>query len=280
MTAHRDTIRVRQYGDKGAFVIVLHGGPAAPGYMKPVARELAKHFRVLEPFQRESGDIPLTVAQHVRDLQEVIAHYCPDEKPLLVGHSWGAMLALKFAAEHPDTPKAIVIVDSGTFDAASRRRMEKIREQRMDEAFRRRLEQLDEKYANPNTRMAVFGSMYQQLDSVDLIKFKPELHKCDAEAHRQTWADVMRLQNEGVYPQAFSAIHCPVLMLHGDDDPHPGEMIRDSLTPYLPQLEYISWPNCGHYPWLEKAAHDDFYRTLTGWLKTQSDTGETQCPKQ
>ena len=79
MTHGQKIIKVRKYGNSGAFVIVLHGGPAAPGYMKPVAKKLAKHFRVLEPFQRDSSDKPLTVAQHVQDLQDVIIQYCPDE---------------------------------------------------------------------------------------------------------------------------------------------------------------------------------------------------------
>jgi pimeloyl-ACP methyl ester carboxylesterase len=261
-------IKVRHYGDSGPFVIVLHGGPGAPGYMKPVAMELAGQFRVLEPFQRGSSADPLTVARHVQDLQDVIETYCGNEKLLLLGHSWGAMLALAWAAEHPQAPKAIVLVGCGTFDAASREQMESIRQRRMNEPFRKRLEQLPRKYPNPNTRLAVLGGLYQQLDSVDLIEVKNHLHGCDARAHEQTWADIVRLQSEGVYPAALAAIRCPVLMLHGDDDPHPGPMIRESLTPFLPQLEYVSWAKCGHYPWLEKAARTTFYNTLTNWLET------------
>jgi pimeloyl-ACP methyl ester carboxylesterase len=203
----------------------------------------------------------------VQDLQDVIDEYCGDEKPLLVGHSWGAMLALAWAAEHPRAPKAIVLVGSGTFDAVSRDRMEAIRQQRMDEAFDKRLEQASRKYPNADTRLAVLGGLYQQLDSVDLIEVKNHLHGCDAAAHEQTWADMLRLQNEGVYPQTFASIRCPVLMLHGEDDPHPGTMIRDRLKPFLPQLEYVAWPHCGHYPWLEKTARTPFYTTLTDWLK-------------
>jgi pimeloyl-ACP methyl ester carboxylesterase len=80
---------------------------------------------------------------------------------------------------------------------------------------------------------------------------------------------MLRLQAEGVYPRSFAAIESPVLMLHGADDPHPGAMIRDSLTPYLPQLEYRELERCGHYPWLERAAHDEFFATLREWLGTR-----------
>ena len=40
--------------------------------MAPVASEIAESYRVLEPFQRGRGEIPLTVAGHVEDLRELI----------------------------------------------------------------------------------------------------------------------------------------------------------------------------------------------------------------
>ena len=80
----------------------------------------------------------------------------------------------------------------------------------------------------------------------------------------------MRLQEESVYPAAFAAIDAPVLMLHGTVDPHPGRMIRASLEPHLPQLEYHEWERCGHYPWLEKAAREEFFAVLREWLTRRS----------
>jgi pimeloyl-ACP methyl ester carboxylesterase len=89
---------------------------------------------------------------------------------------------------------------------------------------------------------------------------------CDARAHRETWDDMMRLQDQGVYPASFAAIRAPVLMLHGTVDPHPGQMIRDSLQRYLPQLEYREWRRCGHCPWLERAVWQEFFTVLREWL--------------
>jgi len=54
---------VRRYGKMGALVLVLHGGPAAVGEVAPIARELSASFRVVEPWQRGSGSVPLTVAR-------------------------------------------------------------------------------------------------------------------------------------------------------------------------------------------------------------------------
>jgi pimeloyl-ACP methyl ester carboxylesterase len=89
-----------------------------------------------------------------------------------------------------------------------------------------------------------------------------DLAVVDAVAHSETWADMVRLQSEGVYPAAFAAIECPVLMLHGEVDPHPGRLTRDDLRRHIPQLEYRELSKCGHSPWLERQARDEFFGCL------------------
>jgi len=259
-------IRVRQYGSDGPLVAVLHGGPGAPGYMAPVARRLGDAFRVVEPLQRGSGREPLTVALHVEDLQEVLTSQCGGRRVALVGHSWGAMLALAHAARHPGQIASIVLIGSGTFSVAARERFHAIVDSRTDVSLRRRLRTLDLEYADPDERLAARARLTLPLYSYDLESADPGFESADARAHEQTWTDMMRLQEQGVYPGAFAAIRVPVIMMHGADDPHPGEMIRASLEPYLPQLEYVEWQRCGHYPWLEPV-RDQFYESLLDWLQ-------------
>jgi pimeloyl-ACP methyl ester carboxylesterase len=93
----------------------------------------------------------------------------------------------------------------------------------------------------------------------------------DAIAHEQTWADMLRLQREGVYPVRFGGITCLVLMLHGADDPHPGNLIRQSLELHVPHLEYCEWPRHGHYTWLERGVQEDLIAVLTRWMTRVGD---------
>lgn len=81
--------RIRFHGKDGPPVIALHGGPGACGGAARIAQGLSDEFRVLEPWQRISGDTPLSVAVHIADLHELICSRCKDEKPALVGESWG-----------------------------------------------------------------------------------------------------------------------------------------------------------------------------------------------
>lgn len=259
-------MQTREYGTSGPVVIVLHGGPGAPGSMAPVARGLADSFRVLEPLQRGSGGEPLTVARHVADLHELVLSRCGDARPSLVGHSWGAMLALAYTAAHPGLVASLALIGCGTFDQAARDRMRAIMKERMDDGLRRRIERLPEEVPDPDERLRLTGELILPMYSYDLATTNQEVETCDARANRETWEDMLRLLEEGVYPAAFAAINEPVLMLHGEVDPHPGQMIRASLAPYLPRLEYREWERCGHYPWLEKAVRAEFFAVVHEWL--------------
>ena len=234
--------------------------------MAPVARGLAARFQVLEPFQRGSGGAPLTVARHVADLREMIGPLAAGGRPALVGSSWGAMLALAFAAECPDLAGPLALVGCGTFDMAARARMHEILDARMSPELRRRLANLAEEHADPDREMRARVRLILPLYSCELESQDQELGECDARANQETWDDMLRLQQEGVYPAAFSAIRCPAIMLHGVVDPHPGRMILASLKPYIPQLEYREWERCGHYPWFEKAVREEFFDCLRQWL--------------
>jgi pimeloyl-ACP methyl ester carboxylesterase len=260
-------ITARAYGSSGPRVFVLHGGPGAAGYMAPVARALADAFRVLEPWQRGSGEEPLTVARHVEDLHRLLEAQSAGEPPALVGHSWGAMLALAYAAAHPGQVRAIALIGCGTFDPAARNRMREICDRRMTPALRQRLQRLPEEIPDPDECLQARGSLLEPLYSYDVIASDDEeTADCDARANQETWNDMLRLQAEGVYPASFASITVPVIMLHGADDPHPGRMIRAGLAPFLPQLEYREWKHCGHYPWREREAREGFFTVLREWL--------------
>lgn len=259
-------MRTRIYGTSGRTVALLHGGPGAPGYMAPLANELSDTFLVLEPLQRPSNDEPLTVARHVADLHELVERHSADAGPALVGHSWGAMLALAYAAAHPGRAASLVLIGCGTFDAASRDRMRAILSERLTDDLRLRIDRLADDCPDADERLTRLGKLMEPLYSHELVAVEAESETCDARAHHESWNDMMRLAETGVYPAAFGTISAPAIMLHGSVDPHPGRMIWESLKPHLPQLEYREWECCGHYPWRERAVREEFLAFLREWV--------------
>lgn len=261
---------VRHYGDSGPLVLVLHGGPAAVGDVAPVANGISGAFHAVEPWQRGSGGSPLTVARHVTDLRELATDLGRDSPVALVGHSWGAMLALCYAANYPSKAGPIVLVGCGTFDQASRSTMQGIIEERMDDGVRDAIRRLSDDTIDPAEQFIRTLKLTRHIFDYDPIgpyADKEEFEPFDLKAHDETWSDMRRLQHDGTVPKQFEAIESPVLMMHGQYDPHPGKMIRDSLLPFLPQLEYQEFECCGHSPWIEKSARELFFLSLCQWLE-------------
>jgi pimeloyl-ACP methyl ester carboxylesterase len=156
-------LRIRTYGTSGPAVVVLHGGPADVGGAAPLASGLAEAFQVLEPWQRGSGGEPLTVARHVADLHELVASRCASARPALVGTSWGAMLALAYAAVHPARVGPLVLVGCGTFDPVARARLRATLEERTGDALRQRLARLSEECSDPRDQLTKRHALTQVL---------------------------------------------------------------------------------------------------------------------
>jgi pimeloyl-ACP methyl ester carboxylesterase len=265
-----DRIEARRYGSRGPVVAVLHGGPGAAGSVAGLAMPLGDGFRVLEPMQRHAdGVAPLTVARHVEDLAGVL-----DEPTLVVGWSWGAMLGLSFAAAHPELVRALVLVGCGTYDEASRAEYQRRFAANLGADGVVEMDRLRAQLAAASSdaerdaATAVRGERAELAQAYDLLAEPPDAPPTtvDARGHTETWDDVLRLQADGAEPAAFAAITAPVLMLHGDTDPHPGPGTRDLLRAHIPQLEYVELLRCGHTPWKERHARDAFFTTLRAWL--------------
>ena len=235
---------------------------------------------MLEPWQRDSrsrhADDPdggrLTVARHVIDLHEFIhaRFHGSEQRPILIGHSWGAMLALAYAAAHPDSLESVALIGCGTFDEAARRRFQDELSRRTEQRIRTQLEAI-EALGNADDRLARAGQVMLPIFSHDVGHSQLEASRCDSAAHEETWNDMLQRQARGDYPDAFGHITCPVVMFHGADDPHPGSLIRDTLQAHISHLQYQELARCGHYPWLELHARDDFIRHLVQFIRDRPE---------
>ena len=262
-----EPIEVRTYGDSAHDVVVLHGGPGARGSAASLAAALAPDHKVYEPWQRRGGARhPLTVESHVADLAAVAP-----ERAVYVGWSWGAMLGLSFASVHPERVASLVLVGCGCYDEASREEHARRLHSNLDDEWGH-LEDLYDRLEHAEDTewrddlLGQIGKLVETATAIDPIGSTAADTHPDADGHEETWADAMRLQHEGIEPARFEAICCPVLMLHGDEDPHPGTAIRDILQLHIPHLAYIGFRQCAHVPWLERQACDRFDDILMEWI--------------
>ncbi|MBX7214530.1 MAG: alpha/beta hydrolase [Thermoflexales bacterium] len=258
-------------------ILVLHGGPGAPGSADGLAAALRPAlglgYHVEAPAQRGSGPERLTVARHIADLAERIAAG-PDPRPTLVGHSWGAMLALAFAAAHPERVGALVLVGCGTFTQAARAELGARIGARITHEIESRLAAL-EACADADARLAGMAAVMDALYERDPAPTPEPAGRVDARAYEETWADMLRLQSEGVYPAAFAAIRAPALMVYGCEDPHPGPRVFADLVRVMPHLEYAEWADAGHTPWHARRPGTDVIARISGWIHAANNPSQT-----
>ena len=117
-------LHVRNWGGEGRPVVLLHGLASTCRIWDLTAPILARDFSVIAVDQRGHGDSGkpeqgydfASVGHDVAALLEGRGI----ERPVLVGHSWGADVALELAVAHPELLQGIVFVDGGTIDASAR----------------------------------------------------------------------------------------------------------------------------------------------------------------
>lgn len=256
-----ELLSYNEYGETGKQIVVLHGGPAAAGSVEPIAKELGRYCKVLEPFQREACVGKLTVSSHVQDLYNLVKAKYRDDKPILIGHSWGAMLALAYAAKYGHSIDGVILIGCGTFDEYSRIELKKRHKKLMTKEKQKQLNQI-ESITDTDEKNRQLAYFYDVLYAYDMIKGNKPIVRFDLKSHIQSWNNMVKQQEAGIYPQLFSEIKNPVVMIHGQFDPHPGRMIFENLKQHIDQLDYIELDKCGHSPWNEKYAKGEFYTKL------------------
>jgi len=106
------TIRTATSG-VGSPAVWCHGGPGLWDYLAPVASLVDDSLTSIRFDQRgcgrSTGSGPFTIAQAVDDLDQVRDAF-DLTRWAVFGHSWGAELALRYAASHPERTTAVVYI--------------------------------------------------------------------------------------------------------------------------------------------------------------------------
>jgi len=255
-------INYRTYGQPPYKIAVLHGGPGAPGYMAPVARELSNLTGVLEPLQTKDS-LDGQIAELNRQLTNL-----SDTPVTLIASSWGVILALFLAAEHNSIVQKLILIGSAVFDAASSAKITPLRLSRLSETERRQYDTIMLQLENApsqerNELMKQWGRLLDGTDMYDPISTDTEIIEVQYELYAKVWSDFIALRDRPDYlKNKFSEIKLPVTIIHGEFDPHPIDGIRPFLESCLTDTHFYILPKCGHYPWLERHAKERFYDIL------------------
>jgi len=259
---------------RGIPIIVLHGGPDFDhGYLLPELDQLSDAFRLIYYDQRGRGKSAenvqpqdVTLASDLDDIDRVRRHYGLDAVVLL-GHSWGAVLALEYILRNPTHVSHLVLMNPAPVSVSGLASARKAYLERLGEAMGRQ-------------RAIVASAAYQAGDPEAVVSryrihFQPSLKRpedyermmakmragflsqgkdgilkaraVEDRLMRDTW----EVPGYDLLPK-LAGLRVPTLVIAGDHDFMVGSAERISSA--IPRAELVTLKDCGHFAFLECAS--------------------------
>lgn len=259
---------------EGRPVIVLHGGPDFDhAYLLPELDRLQDAFRLIYYDQRGRGRSAdgvraedVTLESDVEDIERVRRHFGLDA-PVLLGHSWGTVLALEYALRHPTRVSQLVLMNPAPASAADLALLRKSYLEKLGADMDRQ-------------RQILSGDAYQAGDPEAVtaryrIHFKPALTRPEdyeklmvrmkAAFFSQGSAGILkaravedRLMRDSWQVASYDlmpmlrGLRIPTLVLAGENDFIPVE-VSEHIVRAIPGAKLVVIEGCGHFAYLECA---------------------------
>lgn len=280
------SLYVRVIG-KGQPVIVLHGGPDFDhSYLLPDLDKLQDAFRLIYYDQRGRGRSAenvrpedVTLSSDLDDLDRVRQHFRLNSV-ILLGHSWGTVLALEYALRHPARVSHLILMNPAPASAADL------------VAFRKTY--LEKIGADMDRQREIVASAAYQAGNPEAviaryrIHFKPALARADDYERLMATmqAAFKRQESEGIVKARavedrlmhdtweipgydlvpkLRNMRIPTLVIAGDHDFFPIE-VAAHIADALPGGKLVTMRNCGHFAYLE--CPDEVRNALVGFFKS------------
>jgi proline iminopeptidase len=216
------------------------------------------------------------VASFVDDLDKLRRHW-GYQRWIVGGHSWGASLALAYAGRYPDRVDGVLYI-SGT-GLGSNWHTE------YEDAVARRLGEGQSQLTALKVRRSAFAVDSDEFAATDRAICRiqwstdfsdaaraPELVETliderfvpNYDVNKKVTDDWKRVSDSWEFREALIRVECPVLIVHGSDDPRPVSAVED-LADILADCRVHTIDRAGHFPWLERT--DEFRAAVRPWLK-------------
>jgi len=265
--SHDGTVLHYDVVGKGTPVLLLSGGPGfSPDYLRPIADKLAGKYRFILLHQRGTGKsvdgANMQLPKLVGDL-EALRKELGIEKLILAGHSFGGIMSMMYAREHPERVGALALIDSGGPTLKSVVKFNANLESRFSDDEKAAIKEWTAKLQDQHAK-AVFEITKAKTPAyfADRAKAKLLIDGMNEDSFRDTvfWAIVpqmMALDLRG----GLEKVKAPVLVIHGKQDPlETAEEVHETFAGS--RLEVID--DAGHFPWLEQP--ERFYKVFDGFL--------------
>ncbi len=237
-------------------MVVLHGGPGAHhDYLLPGFDTLATGRELIYYDQRGGGqsavdrEVPVGWREQVADL-DALRDLWDLETLTLTGYSWGGLLALLYALEHPGRVERLALVSPAPCWRGARAAFEeRFAERSRAPAILTARQELRESglqaenpeaYQRRSFELTVAGYFHDPARARDLTPFR-----VTGRTQQEVWSS---LGDYDLRPR-LAELTMPSLVIHGEDDPIPTSA-AETLARGL-GAEFVPLPACGHVPYVE-----------------------------
>lgn len=265
----------------GPLLPILHGGPGAShDYLRPGFDAIGAGRTLIYYDQRGGGqspvprEVPVGWREHVADLEALRIEWGLERIPL-VGYSWGGLLAMLYATEHPDRVAYLVLVSPAPAWKVAREEFERrFSERTMSpdlQAARAELRASGLRERDPAAHqqrlfeLSVAGYFHDPARASELTPFRVV-----GRTQKEVWESL----GEYDLRPALRGLSVPACVLIGDDDPIPPESAREAAD--CLGAEFHLLPACGHVPYVE--ALEPMTRIVTTFINGQQPTANSQQP--
>lgn len=259
----------------GEPIVIVHGGPVLEhGYLLPHLTPLADDYELVFFDQRLSGrSAPSVDADSVR-----LATFVDDIEALrvalglgrihLMGHSWGGLLAMRYALSYPPNLRSLLLISSMAASGDLWRQEEAVLGERITE-------QDNQERAAIRASEAFAARRPQAIAQLLMLSFRPQFHdpRKLAELHlyvpddyversRQFGALAPELESFDLH-DGLESLDVPTLILYGDDEPG-GPLGGAAIHERIAGSRYVTIEKAGHFAFIEQPAA--FLSAVRGFL--------------
>lgn len=245
------------YGSAPYTVVFIHGGPGDIGSLKNCANQFSSlsEMGAAEPLQSK-----YSIGALLKELYWQIKESC-FTKVTLAGHSWGAWLAALFAEKHPELCEKIILFGCPPLTDSYVKEISQRRLQNLSGEDRSIYARLADNRATDEDMRKIPGIL-EKSDHYCLLDSRQTADKIDGRMFTHVWNEAAELRSSGILLSAFQNIKCNIYLIQGAMDPHPINGVIEPLEKLGIDYEAYRLEKCGHSPFAEKYAREDFYKIL------------------
>lgn len=260
----------------GEPILIIHGGPGLNHqYFLPHLLDLADRYQLIFYDQRASGRSALsldansvTIENFIQDIDELRSAF-GIKKLNIMAHSWGGILAMKYAIKHADKINSLILVNSVGASSEISALANQVLADRFtkgDSILRAEILNSDEfQKREPRAIESLMkvGFKHQFYNEKFIDSLNLSLNK-DYIKTSQLLQNLSIDLTEYDFHSDLENIQCRTLLIYGSHDPLT-ELAGTRIHESIDQSEFRLFDNCGHFPFIEKP--DEFKMTVINFME-------------